>query len=416
MTDVPPDDTRTRFVLELAKALHVHGTPAHRLEAVLSTVARKVGLEADFFSTPTSIMVGIGQDTSQRVYLLRVHPGAPNLGHLSTLSTITRDVIEGTASPIEGWQRIRELLESPQRWPTWLQLLAFVFSSSAVASFLGLSAGDVFVAAILGMTTGLVAMFTSRHVGLVHVTEALAAFVVSTIAFVFDTFSGHGSGFLTSLAGLVVLLPGLTFTVAMTELSTRHLASGTARLSGALVVFLGLGFGLALGAELGGWIGAHLSTIDGVRAGPWMSALQLPAGIEWLAVVIAALSFTVLLNGDAHDAGWIVVACFVAYASSRFATAAMGDELAAFISAAVVTALSTLVARMRKKTSVVMSVPGLLILVPGSIGFRSVTSLIGDEVEAGVATAFNVALIGISLAAGIVAGSLVSAKGEQRDV
>ena len=74
----------------------------------------------------------------------------------------------------------------------------------------------------------------------------------------------------------------------------------------------------------------------------------------------------------------------------------------------VVSAGSNLFARLRRQVAMVTQVPGLLILVPGSIGLRSVTSLLGDEVETGVATAFRVAIIGISLAAGLLAGNVVT--------
>lgn len=47
-----------------------------------------------------------------------------------------------------------------------------------------------------------------------HVKEPLVAFVVTTVAFTLDS---------------------LMFTVALTELSTRHLASGTARPSGPIL-------------------------------------------------------------------------------------------------------------------------------------------------------------------------------------
>jgi uncharacterized membrane protein YjjB (DUF3815 family) len=118
----------------------------------------------------------------------------------------------------------------------------------------------------------------------------------------------------------------------------------------------------------------------------------------------------VLLNAEARDAGWIIVSCLIAYATSRFTTAAFGDQLAAFVSAAVVTASSNVLARVRRSSAMVTAVPGLLILVPGSIGFRSVSSMIGAEVETGIATAFHVAMIGISLAAGIVAGSVFTSE------
>ena len=74
----------------------------------------------------------------------------------------------------------------------------------------------------------------------------------------------------------------------------------------------------------------------------------------------------------------------------------------------VVSAGSNLFARLKRRTPMVTQVPGLLILVPGSIGLRSMQSLLGQDVEMGIATAFRVAIIGISLAAGLLAGNVVT--------
>ena len=54
------DNAATGFVLELARALHEYGTPAHHLEVALESVAKALDLTAEFFSTPTSIMIGFG--------------------------------------------------------------------------------------------------------------------------------------------------------------------------------------------------------------------------------------------------------------------------------------------------------------------------------------------------------------------
>jgi len=408
-----PDPAARRFILNLARALHRNGTPAHQLESALSTVAEKLGLEAEFFSTPTSIMIGVGSLEEQRVHLLRVEPGEPNLRMLSRLGDITREVTDGTLSPTGGLARVAALDASPPHYPAWLTLLAFVLASTAVAAFLKVRSGDVLTAAFLGLVTGSIALSASRWETTRHVIEPLAAFVVTTLAFAVDGMMHTSSGYGTSLAGLVVLLPGLTFTVALTELSTRHLSSGTARLSGAVVVFLGLGFGLALGAQAGSALGRVLDTALPAFH-DWSVQTPLPAWSEWLALLIAPLAFTVLLNAEARDAGLIVVACAAAYLASRFATLAVGEELGAFLGALVVSAGSNVFARFRRRTAMVTQVPGLLILVPGSIGFRSVTSLLGAEVEAGIATAFRLAIIGISLAAGILAGNVVTNAGNRR--
>jgi uncharacterized membrane protein YjjP (DUF1212 family) len=404
----------TRFVLELARALHQHGTPAHRLEALLVTVADRLGLVAEFFSTPTSLMVGFGPMDTQRVHLMRVEPGEPNLGHLSRLGAITLGITEGGLTPADGLRQIRELLVEPPRWPRWLTLVAFILASAAVACFLRVFAGDVLVAALLGLVTGGIAMAAATSNAWRHVTEPLAAFIVTTLALTIDVVSHTGTGYATSLAGLVVLLPGLSFTVALAELSTRHLASGTARLSGAVVVFLGLGFGLALGAKLGTWLGVHAALDVPLEGFALLPHTTLPFWSEWVALLVAPLAFMVLLNAEARDAGWIMLASVAAYLTSRLAGTAMGEELGAFLGAFVVSAGSNIIARYFRRSAIVTVVPGLLILVPGSIGFRSVTSLLGQQVEAGVATGFRLLIIGISLAAGLLAGNVIASGSRRR--
>ncbi len=405
--DAPESAAARRFILQLARQLHQHGTPAHRLEVTLSVLARRLGVQAEFFSTPTSIMVGIGTLEQQRVHLLRVNPGEPNLGHLSRLGEIVRQVMDGDITPAEGLRRIEVMDAEPPAYPTWLVMVAFVLASTAIACFLKLRVGDVALAATLGLVTAVTVLTASRWESTRHVSEPLTAFIVTTLAFTVDGLLGTRTGYATSLAGLAILLPGLTFTVALTELSTRHLASGTARLSGAIVTFLGLGFGLALGAKAGGAAGALLRDLLPAMQGA-LPRTPLPWWTEWAGLLVAPLAFTVLLSARRQDAPLIVVACAAAYITSKLAGAAVGEELGAFLGAFVVSAGSNILARVRRRVAMVTQVPGLLILVPGSIGFRSMTSLLGQEVETGIQTAFRVAIVGISLAAGILAGNVVT--------
>jgi uncharacterized membrane protein YjjB (DUF3815 family) len=241
----------------------------------------------------------------------------------------------------------------------------------------------------------------------------LAAFLVSAVALALDGALHGTAGFATTVAGLVVLLPGLAFTVGLTELSTRHLSSGTARLTGALVTFLGLGFGVALGARLGSAVAQWLVPLASALPASVMAA-ALPAWSTAAALVVAPLAFTVLLKAARRDAPVILGACAVAFLTAQTVGEALGEELGAFAGAAVVSAGSVVVARWRRSVAMVTQVPGLLILVPGSIGFRSVTSLLGQQVEAGIATAFQLALVGISLAAGVVAGNALAQVGRRR--
>ena len=395
----------SHFILHLARALHSHGYPAHRLESVLGEVSARLGVEAQFFTTPTSIFAGFGAQDAQRTHLMRVEPGEPNLGHLSRLDAIMGDVVDGRITASEGSVRIGQLLAEPPRWSRTQSLVAFVVASMAVSCFFGVTVFEALVAGVLGLVAGLCALGVTRVPALAPVLEPSTAAIVSTLAFTIAGLTGGGNAYQTTLAGLIVLLPGLTFTIGLTELSTRHLASGTARLSGALVTFLGLGFGVALGVKSGAGLAALLQQ-GGVE---WLvTSSRVPAWTEYGAVVLAPLGFAVLLRAERRDVGWIVLAGATAYFTSRVAGRALGEELGAFTGALVVGAGSNLLARWQRATAMVTQVPGLLILVPGSIGFRSVTSLLGNETVVGIDTAFRVALVGISLAAGLLAGNVVT--------
>lgn len=65
-------------------------------------------------------------------------------------------------------------------------------------------------------------------------------------------------------------------------------------------------------------------------------------------------------------------------------------------------------ARLRERPAAITLVPGILLLVPGSIGFRSLVSLLDREVVLGVATMFKMILMAVALAAGLVAASVVA--------
>jgi len=50
------DDTSIRFLLRLGRAMHDYGYSAEQLERGLAAMAGRLGLEAQFFTTPTSIL------------------------------------------------------------------------------------------------------------------------------------------------------------------------------------------------------------------------------------------------------------------------------------------------------------------------------------------------------------------------
>ncbi len=387
------------FILRLARALHTYGYAAQPLEEVMALASFRLGMSGEFFSTPTSIFAAFGERERQKTYLLRVEPGDVDLGKLARLDQVTVGVLRATMRPAEGSRRIDAIVADPPRYGPVMTTAAFGIASGAAARLFGGGLNEMAAAAGIGVVIGLLALLATRVRGLAHVFEPIAAFIASFTAAALGARVLPLSSFLATLAGLIVLVPGLTLTIAMTEISTRHLVSGTARLSGAVMLFLGIAFGVAFGSTL---------ALHAFGPGTTAQPVALPAWTNLVALALAALGFVVLLKAEPVDAPWIILTGALGFYGSRIGAATLGPELGTFVGALIAGIASNLYARLRDRPATVALVPGILLLVPGSIGYRSLASLLRREVVLGVETAFQMMLIAVALVAGMLIANIVS--------
>ncbi len=390
------------FVLELGRALHALGHPAHWLEEGMQRAADRLGLTGQFFTTPTSIFAAFGEQREQRTWLLRVEPGEVNLERLTRVIDTGHEVLAGVRTPAQGTATLRAVFTSPPRWNAWLTSIAFVLSGAAAGRFLGGGEREVACAAALGLMLALLALLAGRVGALGRMFEPIAAFLVSGAASAIAHFVPL-SIYVSTLGAILVLLPGLALTAAMAELSSQHLVSGTARLTGAGAKFLGLAFGVAMGSRAAALLVGPAAAV---------TPLPLPGWTEWIALVCAPMAFTVLLRARPRDYPWILGVGAFAFVAGRAATRGFGPELGAFVGALVAAALSNRLARRRGGSPATTLVPTILLLVPGSVGFRSLTLLMNRDVPSGVEAAFRMMVMVAALVAGLLmAGVLAPAPG-----
>jgi len=196
----------------------------------------------------------------------------------------------------------------------------------------------------------------------------------------------------------IVLVPGFTLTVSMTELATRHLVAGSARFAGAGATFFGLAFGVAVGTTVAEAL---------VGAPPPLDPVAAPEWVRWPALVVAAVGLTILFRARPRDGGWVFTAGLLATEGVRLGGLLLGPQLAAFLGALLVGAAGNLLARLLRRPAALLQVPGLLLLVPGSLGFRSLSSLLHRDVLSGVHTAFEMTLVAIALTTGLLLAGVV---------
>ncbi|MCB9846564.1 MAG: threonine/serine exporter family protein [Phycisphaeraceae bacterium] len=392
-----PADAHASFILRLARALHEAGTPAHRLEEAVVGACERLGVAAQVFSTPTSILIAFGEIPNQRTMLLRVEPGEVNLERLVRTDRIARDVASGAVSPGRGTALLDEVAATPRRYPAWLYVLAIAVNAAAVARLFGGSARDVVASLGVGLVVGVVGEIGGRHRRARRVVDTIAAAFAAAIALLAARFMG-ASSYLVTVSGLVFLLPGLSLTMAIGELATRNLVSGTARFTGALMVFFSLAFGIAIGRQFEPLLFARV-----LPSPAFDPAADLPQWTLVIAVAVAVCTFTVLFRAQPRDSMVIALSGAVAFAASLLSRV-LEPEVGACAAAFAVGVVGNAYARFSGRPSSIAITPGILLLVPGSVGFSSLSALLDDQTVAGIDTAFRMLLVGV----GIVTGMLLA--------
>lgn len=385
------------FLLALGRALQRSGAPAHRLEQVLGLLAKTLGLEATFFVMPTALHASFGHGLEQVTHLQRADVGEPDLHRLCGLDEVAADVAEGRIDAAEGLRRVQGLEEAAPRWSSSWTIPAFSLASFAVARLFGGDLAEMIAAAAGGLLVGLLVFGASRLERLARLLMPLSAASVALLAALAPAVFGPVSGFVITVAGLIILLPGLSLTVAMAELAMGHLVSGTARLAGVLVVLVQLGVGVALGLRLGQGL---LLPAAGEPASP-------AAWTIWPALVLAVAALVPLMQVRLRDAGWIAFGCALSFFGARGGSLLLGPELGALAGSVLLGLGGNAFARLAHRPASLVTTPGILLLVPGSVGFRSVNALLEQDVVGGLETAFQMALIAGLLVTGQLVANLI---------
>jgi uncharacterized membrane protein YjjP (DUF1212 family) len=390
-------DPRIAFAVKLGTALHRYGASTHRLEQAMNLILRRLGVGGHFFSMPTGVFASFGLPEEHRTSLIRVQPSEVDLGKLTLLDELVSLVIAQKIGANEGSRRVDEIIASPSRYGLLLTTVCFGLTSGAASRFFGGGWREAVVSTAIGLVLGALSRAMGRSEDKRRVFEPVASLMAAALAVVTAQFVFPLSIYVTTLAGLIVLVPGLTLTTAMTELATRDLVSGTARLMGAVLIFLEIGFGVALG-----WQVTRLAPSPLVLA-----PSPLPAWTLVIAMVISPLALAVLLRAEPRDIGWILLAGVIGIGGFRAGAYILGPELGSFLGALLVGAGSTLYARSFNRPAAIPQVPGIMLLVPGSIGFGSLSRFIERDVVSAVETAFSMGLVAVALVTGLLLANLI---------
>ena len=381
------------FLRDLGLALHVSGAPAHDLERSLNEIGARLGVRVEGFAVLTFLaLTVVASDGTRRVEMLRLPPYDFNMARLIALQSLTRDI--ASAEGVDGYAaRLADIMRQPSPWSGWAMAAMGFLLSGAVALLLRGGWVEMLCGGFIGV------LFVGGYVGFSRyprlapavpvILSALAAFLAQLLALAFP----QQLPFVSAVAGIVFLLPGFMLTVAMSELATQNYLAGTGRLTGAFVLLFLLGAGLAIGTQVALACLPVQATGIPLAVAPW---------VIWLAIAALGISLLAVLQAPGSAALVSVGACLLAWAVFSLLDARMGNVVAAFAAALAVASAGHLYEHLAQRPAALVQIPGLITLVPGSMGFRGLHALMQQDSVAGIGLITEMVVTGAVLAVGLL--------------
>lgn len=403
MTEAEFYRTRTEFVVELSRHLHAYGTTAQRLEGAIGKVARRLGLTCEVWANPTGIILSFGGGVGdsggvENTRVLRMPPGEVNLARLCAVDKIAEDVLAGKMDIAAGLRAMRETDRPLSRGNRLFTAFCFGLASGSVSVLFGSGLAELLAATGIGWIIGALCMLAEVRPRLAESVDALSAFVATFVAFAISEYVAPLALNSVVISSIIVLMPGLILTNAVSELAAQQLVAGTARFAGAVAILLKLTFGAVAAMQIGralGW--------ETLQA----ASQPFPPEAVWYALAVCAFAFAVLFRADWRDYPLVIASAIAAFVMTRIAGAAFGSEAGIFFAGLVISAASNLYAKVINRPGAVIRVPGIILLVPGSMGFRSLSFVFERDVFHGLDAGVTVVMVLISLVAGLLFGNLL---------
>jgi uncharacterized membrane protein YjjP (DUF1212 family) len=391
-----------RFILKLGKMLHKYGSPSFRLEAYLTEVATHFGLHASFNSTPTYLTIVLWSDHHEDEYnhSARMQPGDLDLNSLSLTDELASDVLSGAISLADADKRLDEIDAMPSPYGKSLTGVAFAMSTSAFAMLMGAGWSEILYSGLLGLTVYLWTMWAQRSKRVNLMLEPVASFSVGFVACAINHYSSSGFNiWLIILSSLIILVPGLSLTMGLAELSSRNMLSGTARVMDATMQLFKLYFGAFLGVSLGYQLFGQQEL---------ELAVTLPFWVNWLGVLIFSMGLVAIFRTRLKHVPWAIASAFIAYAASTWSSAFLENGLGAFVGAFALGVFANIFSRIANAPSTIVAMHGLIVLVPGSKTYIGLNSFIsGQDIIKTEHIGQETFMILMSLVAGLIFANVV---------
>ena len=397
---------RSDAVLRLGAMMLACGTGSVRVKEAMQRVATAIGLDRIHAQiTLTEIIATTARGQIFRTQVIAIPTSGVNSRMLSDLEAYTHQIQPGTtAQQVED--ALDEIHDRHRRHPAWLTIAAASWACLAFA-FLNNGGWQECLAVALAVAAGQAvrhALNLARFnpLGVAMIASAVSCLGYLGVAWAFAQLGGmsslHDAGYTSAI---LFLVPGFPIMTAALDLARLDILSGLARLTYALLILLS--------AALSAWAIAWAFNLTPTAAGlPDISPALLVVG--WMiAGFLGVLGFAIMFNSPWKMAA---IAATIGGIANTFRLIAVNSgvvpQLSAMAATFLVGMLATVAVRCFVYPRITLSVPAVLIMIPGAAAYRTIVYLNqGQSIDA-LDSGIEVFFVIVSLAVGLAAARILS--------
>ncbi len=395
---------RIQFVSKLGLSLHQCGATSQRIERHLLNMCAILGIHGAFLYSPTSFTFCYWSEDSsdQTIKVERLAPSGGDLGRLERIDALMTRFEENEVEFAEMCEAFEREDKSVSYYSNPVLCLAWMFSSACFASLFSTHLADGLVSGLISVFVFVFAHFAGQSRRFAPTIEVLASVLSGVLATAMAAMGFEINVPLVVLSTVIVFIPGLSLTVALSEIAERDLVSGTSKLVDAV---MGL-FKLYIGALLGIGLGDFLWPIASEPLG-----FYLPSLPDWKAmplIILLSFSISFVLNIRMKLAPWCTVSALLGFNIAQYAGAAFGTVVGMFLGAFAVAAYANWFANTQNKPASIVLIQGIIVLVPGSKSYMILNAWITGEQILSDGPSINEAFITfISLVVGLLLANAI---------
>lgn len=391
-------------ILRLGETLLVAGAGSYRVKDSMRRTARALGIDHHHAQvTLTEITSTVRSGTQSRTEVTECRRVHVNAERIDAVAEYVKALPVGVS--IEALEeQLGRIAARPHLYGGIVNALAVGLACTAFA-FLNNGGLIVCVSVFLAATAGQGLRRRLMRVRLNQLAVTLVAATFSSGMYVGAVMALEALGAATRsdeaglISAVLYLVPGFPLVTAVLDLVRLDLSSGVTRLAYVSVILASAGTGV--------WVVATLAKLQLV--GPTEPALGGAALViaRILASAVAAAGFAVLFNARLRAAGWAAVIAAIAN-TARIYLAEVGIPLQVATGAAAlaVALMAAAIASRSPYSRVTLSVPAVVIMVPGVSIYRSVVGLSDGEIVAALDGGVQATIVVLAIGAGLALGRM----------